>query len=263
MRHRLHSVPDNHCSRLEGIDWSNKSVSVICDIDGKLDDKRFHHLAKFSSVNTLALGVVGDITFDDLHFGRRNVLLTHLYVQDTRSIGRRNALKRLPNLNINGLTLKYLTMIGLNLLEFRLNQVSWSGLRGVHIQDCQLKSLNQNNLGPLNKFPTLRTFTILSGIESPLEKIDNQVFNDCTNLRMLTIKKGRLTTMDWLRNNLHQLWYVDLSDNLIETLPEDIFSEQYMPKLRELNLDNNNFKILHWNQLMPGLKKMSTFSING
>ena len=150
-----------------------------------------------------------------------------------------------------------------------LNRFNWiglkkkwqlTGLKGVHIEACQLETLTKDNFGSLRAW-MIRTLTIVSSDDGPLQTINADVFTDWISLRMLTITKSQIKSIEWAKLLRTDLWYLDLSDNYIETIPNDLFKS--LPKLKELNLDNNNIKTLSWQQLLPGLSRLTTFSING
>ena len=245
-------------------------MSVICDINELSKDRdQLKQLGYFESINTLALSISGEVSSTGLNLFHNEAKLTHLYLEDTQPVDKKSTLQGwkdgLPSLPYNKLLLKFITFRNMNLNRFHWiglrKKLQLTGLKGVHIEACQLDTLTKDNFGSLGAW-MIRTLTIVSSDDGPLQTINADVFTDWYSLRMLTITKSQIKSIDWTKDlRTSDLWYLDLSDNYIETIPKDLFKS--LPKLKELNLDNNNIKTLSWQQLLPGLSRLTTFSING
>ncbi|XP_015914167.2 leucine-rich repeat and immunoglobulin-like domain-containing nogo receptor-interacting protein 3 [Parasteatoda tepidariorum] len=138
----------------------------------------------------------------------------------------------------------------------------WSQLR--NLKKLSLIDVNNIGMGSLdNEFPRLETLTALGISSADLSFIHPDAFRELPNVDLLVLKNNAISEMSrsMFPNPAKKLYHLDLSNNLLTTLPDNMFSN--MPDLHEVHLNNNKFVTLREEVFSPIMQKLQSMMLAG
>ena len=157
----------------------------------------------------------------------------------------------------------------LRLINISLNKaVNWSEMfeKHMNLSEFHLESTpfpsNEFTLisdRKLNENPNIISFSL---IDCNITSIQTNLMNTWFELKMISLSNNMINELkrSWFHSTLPSLWSLDLSYNMIETIPQDFFNG--MTAIRKLRLDNNRLKTLHKSWFQPIWPLLREFSID-
>lgn len=96
-----------------------------------------------------------------------------------------------------------------------------------------------------------------------ITRLEKSALKEFTSLKYLYLSYNRLSSIsrNALSPNLPRLMTLDLSDNPLETLPNDMFKQ--MPRLENLNLKNTKLMALHQEIFLPVWHQLEIVNFKG
>nr|XP_042901170.1 TLR4 interactor with leucine rich repeats-like [Parasteatoda tepidariorum] len=138
----------------------------------------------------------------------------------------------------------------------------WSQLRNLK----KLWAIEVDNIGMHtldNEFPHLQYMSLLKISSAKISFLHPDAFSGLPNLTVLIFKQNEISKFkrSMLPDPANKLHHLDLSSNLLETLPENMFKS--MPNLRELYLGHNKLLTLNEETFSPVIKKLQLLVLTG
>lgn len=158
-------------------------------------------------------------------------------------------------------------------LEDRLEEIRASGAHYITTWDWnQLRNLRHIRLIDIHmismyrleqKFPPLKSLRTLGISKAEISYIHPQAFADLESLIFFSLENNEITEINraMFPNPAKMLHSITLSCNLLQSLPEDMFTN--MPELTELYLDNNKFSTLDEDVFRWPLENLQVISMAG
>nr|XP_042901169.1 vasorin-like isoform X2 [Parasteatoda tepidariorum] len=138
----------------------------------------------------------------------------------------------------------------------------WSQLRNLK----KLWAIKVDNIGMHTvdkEFPHLQYMSLLEIRRAKISFLHPDAFSGLPNLAVLILKQNEISKFkrSMLPDPANKLHHLDLSHNLLETLPENMFKN--MPNLGEIYLSHNKLLTLNEETFSPVIKKLQLLMLTG
>lgn len=230
-----------------------EAYSLICN--GMPESNKFKNFEKLS-INTLALNSTDLNSLHDNYFD--NYAINNIIFKDSILWESLNSDKIFSKIIVKELQVITFTNTQLSqnniYFDWRLFK-SFTNLRAIYIENGVLGKLDSN-------FGSIPANTIITATfdNIKLELIEDNVFENWKNLKMLSITNNLIIDLNWIKSDFPELWLLDLRYNKLKTIPNNLI--KWFPKLRVLKLAYNEIRTVSYEAIQP-LLTLKEFSFEG